>query len=114
MAKHLLLRSRLVLLKTSARCGTPIFLKANHRLESRIQEIWPSGSEGGAKPTFVPTPISAQGFNQVSTLGIDHPERRALKGRQIGRTKNATQSRILARLHCALYLMQRQEQDTNC
>jgi hypothetical protein len=32
MAKYLLLRSRLVLLKTSARCGTPIFLKVNHQL----------------------------------------------------------------------------------
>jgi hypothetical protein len=37
-----------------------IFSKGNHQLESRIQEIWPSGSEGGAKPTFVPTPISSQ------------------------------------------------------
>jgi hypothetical protein len=35
----------------------PIFLKANHQLESRMQEICQSGSEGGAKPTFVPTPI---------------------------------------------------------
>src|SRR5208283_1677809 len=35
-----------------------IFSKANHQLESRIQEIWQSGSEGGAKPTFVPTPIA--------------------------------------------------------
>ena len=38
----------------------PIFLKVNHQLESRIQEIWQSGSEGGAKPTFVPTPIATQ------------------------------------------------------
>jgi hypothetical protein len=38
-------------------------LKVNHRLESRMQEICQSGSEGGAKRTFVPTPISAQGFN---------------------------------------------------
>jgi hypothetical protein len=35
----------------------PIFLKVNHQLESRMQEICQSGSEGGAKPTFVPTPI---------------------------------------------------------
>src|SRR5271166_6123380 len=35
-----------------------IFSKANHQLESRIQEIWQSGSEGGAKHTFVPTPIA--------------------------------------------------------
>jgi|SRR5580692_3689284 hypothetical protein len=34
-----------------------IFSKGNHQLESRIQEIWQSGSEGGAKRTFVPTPI---------------------------------------------------------
>jgi hypothetical protein len=38
----------------------PIFLKGNHQLESRMQEICQSGSEGGAKLTFVPTPISAQ------------------------------------------------------
>ena len=35
----------------------PIFLKVNHQLESRMQENCQSGSEGGAKPTFVPTPI---------------------------------------------------------
>src|ERR1700757_1582081 len=63
MAKYLLLRGWLVFLKTSARCGLPIFLKVKHRLESRMQEICQSGSEGGAKHTFVPTPISAQGFN---------------------------------------------------
>src|SRR5258707_15485023 len=57
MAKYLFLRNGLVLLKTSTHCGMPIFLKVNHQLESRIQEIWQSGSEGGAKPTFVPTPI---------------------------------------------------------
>jgi hypothetical protein len=38
----------------------PIFLKGNHQLESRMQEICQSGSEGGAKLTFVPTPILAQ------------------------------------------------------
>src|SRR5260370_26619508 len=57
MAKYLLLCSWLVILKTSSRCGLPIFLKVNHRLESRMQEICQSGSEGGAKRTFVPTPI---------------------------------------------------------
>src|SRR6202047_4500245 len=60
MAKYLLLRGGLVLLKTSTHCGTPIFLKANHQLESRMQEICQSGSEGGAKTKFVPTPIQAQ------------------------------------------------------
>src|SRR6267154_1780355 len=29
----------------------------NHQLESRMQEICQSGSEGGARITFVPTPI---------------------------------------------------------
>src|SRR5258705_2716598 len=58
MAKFLLLRGGLVLMKTSTHCGMPIFLKVNHQLESRMQEICQSGSEGGAKPTFVPTPIS--------------------------------------------------------
>src|SRR5882724_2901149 len=60
MAKYLLLRNWLVFLKTSSRRGLPIFLKVNHRLESRMQEICQSGSEGGAKHTFVPTPIIAQ------------------------------------------------------
>jgi hypothetical protein len=32
-------------------------LASNRQLESRMQEICQSGSEGGAKPTFVPTPI---------------------------------------------------------
>src|SRR6202035_4588178 len=80
MAKYLLLRGGLVLLKTSTHCGTPIFLKANHQLESRMQEICQSGSEGGAKTKFVPTPISAWGFNSRN-----HPPRRRvlkLKGRQ--------------------------------
>src|SRR5215469_6543871 len=35
----------------------PIFLKVNHQLESRMPEIGPSGSEGGAKISFAPTPI---------------------------------------------------------
>jgi hypothetical protein len=50
---------------TTARCGLPIFLKVNHRLESRMQEICQSGSEGGAKHTFVLTPFSPQGFNPI-------------------------------------------------
>ena len=33
-------------------------LASNHQLESRMQENCQSGSEGGAKPTFVPTPIA--------------------------------------------------------
>src|SRR5580704_1627336 len=59
MAKYLLLRGGLVLLKTSAHCGTPIFLKANHQLESRMHEICQSGSVGGAKPTLS-LPLSMQ------------------------------------------------------
>jgi hypothetical protein len=51
-------------------------LKANHQLESRMHEICLSGSEGGAKPTFVPTPILAWGVNP----GNRPPGRRALKG----------------------------------
>jgi hypothetical protein len=44
-----------------------------------MQEICQSGSEGGAKRTFVPTPISAQGFNPGS-----HPNKWfALKGREM-------------------------------
>jgi hypothetical protein len=44
----------------------PIFLKGNHQLESRMQEICQSGSEGGAKLIFVPTPISAQALAGVA------------------------------------------------
>src|ERR1700747_2771189 len=66
MAKYLLLRGWLVFLKTSVRCGLPIFLKVNHQLESRMQEICQSGSEGGAKLTFVPTPILAQALAWVA------------------------------------------------
>ena len=64
MAKYVLLCGGLVLLKTSTHCGMPIFLKVNHQLESRIQEIWQSGSEGGAKPTLS-LPLSQP---RVSTL----------------------------------------------
>ena len=42
------------------RMRRPIFLKVNHRLESRMPEICLSGSEGGAKQAFVPTPIRSQ------------------------------------------------------
>ena len=38
----------------------PIFLKVNHQLESRMPEIGQSGSEGGAKIAFVPTPILSE------------------------------------------------------
>src|SRR5208337_219021 len=61
MAKCLLRRGGLVLLKTSACCGLPIFLKANHQLESRVPEIGLLGSEGGATSSVVPTPIIAGG-----------------------------------------------------
>ena len=44
----------------------PIFLKGNHQLESRMQENCQSGSEGGAKTKFVPTPISAQALAWVN------------------------------------------------
>ena len=40
----------------------PIFLKANHQLESRMPAIGQSGSEGGAKSAFVPTPINSPGL----------------------------------------------------
>ena len=36
-------------------------LEPNYQLESRMREICQSGSEGGAKLTFVPTPILAKG-----------------------------------------------------
>src|ERR1700722_6320585 len=67
VAKYLLLRGGLVLLKTSTPCGMPIFLKVNRQLESRIQEIWQSGSEGGAKPTLS-LPLSQPRFSTPGTI----------------------------------------------
>ena len=64
----------------------PIFLKVNHQLESRMQEICQSGSEGGAKLSFVPTPISAQGFNQGFNPGKHIREATRPEGAQ-GRTR---------------------------
>ena len=69
MAKYLLLRSWLVFLKTSARCGLPIFLKVNHRLESRMQEISPVRFGGRGKAHLCPYPYLSPGFQPVSTLG---------------------------------------------
>ena len=51
-SKCLLDGDALALLKTSASYGLPIFLKANHQLESRMHEICQSGSVGGAKSTL--------------------------------------------------------------
>jgi hypothetical protein len=82
MAKYLLLRGWLVFLKTSVRCGLPIFLKVNHQLESRMQEICQSGSEGGAKLTFVPTPILAQGGGLAEPWVLVVKKRVALKERK--------------------------------
>jgi hypothetical protein len=45
----------------TAACRSSRKLTTNWRAE--MQENCQSGSEGGAKSTFVPTPISAQGFN---------------------------------------------------
>jgi hypothetical protein len=42
-----------------------------------------------------------------STLGTRHPERRALKRRQIEGTNNVASSPVVARLHGALYFSQR-------
>jgi hypothetical protein len=69
MAKYLLLRGGLVLLKTSAHCGTPIFLKANHQLESRMHEICQSGSVGGAKPTLS-LPLSPPQKSRPAGYGV--------------------------------------------
>jgi hypothetical protein len=77
LAKRLLLHDELVLLKTSSPGGLPIFLKVNHQLESRKREIRPFGSEGGAKLSFVPTPISAgpevTAFLSAEGLGVSTP-----------------------------------------
>ena len=43
-----------------------------------MREICQSGSEGGAELTFVPTPISARGFNPGNAS-----RRVALKGRKV-------------------------------
>jgi hypothetical protein len=44
-------------------------MEFNHQLESRMPEIGLFGSGGGALLKRRPYLISAQGFNQVSTLG---------------------------------------------
>jgi hypothetical protein len=54
-------------------------LESNHQLESRIQEIWPSGSEGGAKLTLS-LPLSQP---RVSTLGNPQNKRFARKGQEM-------------------------------
>jgi hypothetical protein len=55
-------------------------LKVNHQLESRMQEICQSGSEGGAEHTPSSLPLSQP---RVSTLGPIQPKRVALNGRKI-------------------------------
>jgi hypothetical protein len=78
----ILLRGGLILLETSTHCGLPIFLKVNHQLESRMQEICQSGSEGGAKSYFVPTPIDAESPRPGGTVEVIvspmAPERQSL------------------------------------
>src|ERR1700676_1872719 len=65
-------------------------LESNHQLESRIQEIWPSGSEGGAKLTLSLPLSQPRVSTQVSTLGPTTPRAtRPHKGRQIESTNNA-------------------------
>ena len=61
-------------------------LESNHQLESRIQEIWQSGSEGGAKPTLS-LPLSQP---RVSTLGTLKINEFALKGREADLIKPAS------------------------
>ena len=52
-------------------------LESNHQLESRIQEIWPSGSEGGAKLTLsLPLsrfPLLLRGFRTEGPRPIETP-----------------------------------------
>jgi len=45
-----------------------------------MQEICQSGSEGGAKLTFVPTPILAQGGGLAEPLGISSKKARSSEG----------------------------------
>ena len=88
MAKCLLHRGGLVLLKTSACCGLPIFLKANHQLESRVPEIGLLGSEGGATSSVVPTPILCS-FLFSNTQQLFFSAKPIVEGRSaIGRFKN--------------------------
>jgi len=52
-------------------------LASNHQLESRMQENCQSGSEGGAKPTFVPTPIGWSLRDALADISQQHlPVRR--------------------------------------
>jgi hypothetical protein len=56
------------LLKTSASCGLPILLKANHQLESRVPEMGLLGSEGGATSSVVPTLSAPFGYRAAGRL----------------------------------------------
>ena len=55
-------------------------LESNHQLESRIQEIWQSGSEGGAKATLS-LPLSQPRVSTLGTLKINEFALK-LKGRE--------------------------------
>src|SRR5271165_4294375 len=102
MAKCLLRRGGLVLLKTSACCGLPIFLKANHQLESRVPEIGLLGSEGGATSSVVPTPIVLAKAGHAGACPLPcspRPvtrERAPYRARQ-GRSRGSVPPTVLAR-----------------
>ena len=58
-------------------------LASNHQLESRMQENCQSGSEGGAKPTFVPTPIAPQksrpvGYGLIRAFSVGISQARSI------------------------------------
>src|ERR1700722_1749480 len=63
-----------------------------------LRRLSPKGSAVLDIPRLQPAPKGLKDSAQVSTLGTDHPERRALKkGRQIERTRRKEGS-IVARL----------------
>ena len=81
-------------------------LESNHQLESRIQEIWPSGSEGGAKLTLSLPLSQPRVSTRVSTLGPSAAERRALKGapdpERPNKAEAGSDGPIVAHPNCAL------------
>jgi hypothetical protein len=71
-----------------------ISIGVNHQPESWMQEICQSGSEGGAKLTFVPTPISAQGGGFAKPWVPVTKKREALKeGKILCKRRAIEQSR---------------------
>jgi hypothetical protein len=71
----------------------------------REAELWNGFCPDGLAPLPARRALPRRGYMtqpRVSTLGTDHPERRALKGRQIKSTNKAEVGLMVTPLGCAL------------